>query len=84
MGRTAQSSRAQIIFVLLFHFKRQEGHDARIQQRPLKGSVDGKNISFHVATRVPLDYKGTVDGDTMKGSMTGKGKTGDWAATRAK
>jgi hypothetical protein len=54
------------------------------QSGPLEGSVDGKNISFHVSTRVPLDYKGTVDGDTMKGTMSGRGKTGDWTATRAK
>jgi hypothetical protein len=54
------------------------------QSGPLEGTVDGNNISFHVATRVPLDYKGTVDGDTMKGTMSGKGKTGDWTTTRAK
>jgi len=53
------------------------------QSGPLEGTVEGKNISFHVSTRVPLDYKGTVDGDTMKGTMSGKGKTGDWTATRA-
>jgi hypothetical protein len=53
------------------------------QSGPLEGTVDGKNISFHVSTRVPLDYKGTVDGDSMKGTMTGNGKTGDWTATRA-
>ena len=54
------------------------------QSGPLAGTVDGNNISFHVSTRVPLDYKGTVDGDNMKGTMTGNGKTGDWTATRAK
>lgn len=54
------------------------------QSGPLEGAVDGKNISFHVATHVPLDYKGTIDGDTMKGTMTGRGKTGNWTATRAK
>ncbi len=53
------------------------------QSGPLQGTVDGNNISFHVATRVPLDYKGTVDGNTMKGTLTGNGKTGDWSATRA-
>ena len=53
------------------------------QSGPLEGTVEGNNISFHVATRVPLDYKGTVDGDSMKGTMTGNGKTGDWTATRA-
>jgi len=54
------------------------------QSGPLEGTVDGKNISFHVRSRVPLDYKGTVDGDAMKGTLTGRGKTGDWTATRAK
>src|SRR6516165_9987421 len=38
------------------------------QSGPLEGTVDGKNISFHVRTRVPVDYTGTVDGDTMKGT----------------
>jgi len=52
------------------------------QSGPLEGTVDGKSISFHVSTRVPLDYKGTLDGDTMKGTMSGKGKTGDWTASR--
>jgi len=54
------------------------------QSGPLEGTVDGNNISFHVATRVPLDYKGTIDGDTMKGTLTGRGKPGDWTAKRAK
>lgn len=54
------------------------------QSGPLAGTVDGNNISFHVSTRVPLDYKGTVGGDNMKGTMAGNGKTGDWTATRAK
>jgi hypothetical protein len=52
------------------------------QSGPLQGTVDGNNISFHVATRVPLDYKGIVDGNTMKGTLSGNGKTGDWSATR--
>jgi len=54
------------------------------QSGPLEGTVDGKNISFHVAARVPLDYKGTVDGDTMNGTLTGRGKTGNWTAARVK
>lgn len=54
------------------------------QSGPLEGTVDGNKIQFHVKTRVPLDYTGTVDGDSMKGTMTGKGKTGDWTATRSK
>jgi len=31
-----------------------------------EGAVDGKNSQFHVKIGVPLDYTGTVDGDTMK------------------
>ena len=54
------------------------------QSGPLEGTVDGNTIKFHVKTRVPLDYTGTVDGDTMKGTMTGRGKTGNWTATRTK
>ena len=54
------------------------------QSGPLEGTVDGNNIQFHVRTRVPLDYTGTVDGDTMKGTMSGHGKAGNWTAERAK
>jgi len=54
------------------------------QSGPLEGTVDGNNIQFHVKTRVPLDYTGTVDGDTMKGTMSGHGKAGNWTAARAK
>lgn len=54
------------------------------QSGPLAGTVDGNSIKFHVSTRVPLDYTGTADGDTMKGTMTGRGKTGNWTATRRK
>jgi len=50
----------------------------------LYGTVDGNNIKFHVAAGIPLDYTGTVDGDSMSGTMSGRGKTGDWKATRAK
>lgn len=43
----------------------------------------GNNIQFHVKTRVPLDYTGTVDGNTMKGTMSARGKTGNWTGARA-
>jgi len=55
-----------------------------LQSGPLEGTVTGNAITFHVATRRPLDYTGTVDGDAMKGTLSGAGKTGDWTATRAK
>jgi hypothetical protein len=54
------------------------------QSGKLEGTLDGKKIQFHVKTRVPLDYTGTVERDSMKGTMSGRGKTGDWTATRAK
>lgn len=54
------------------------------QSGPLRGTVEGSSISFHVATHVPLDYKGTIDGDSMRGTLSGNGKTGNWTAVRAK
>jgi len=54
------------------------------QSGSLEGLVDGNKITFHVNTRVSLDYKGTVDGDRMKGTMTAKGKSGEWTATHEK
>jgi hypothetical protein len=54
------------------------------QSGTLEGSVLGNKISFHVNARIPLDYKGTVDGDKMNGTLTTHGKSGDWIATREK
>ena len=54
------------------------------QSGTIDGSVDGKNVKFHVMARIPLDYTGTADGDSMKGTMSGRGQQGDWTATRSK
>jgi len=54
------------------------------QSGTIDGAVDGNNIKFHVTARAGIDYTGTVDGDTMKGTLAARGKTGDWTATRAK
>ena len=54
------------------------------QSGTIEGSIEGNSIKFHVNARIALDYTGTVDGDSMKGTLTGRGKTGDWTATRAK
>jgi hypothetical protein len=54
------------------------------QSGKLDGAVTGNTIKFHVDAKMPLDYAGTVDGDNMKGSLTGEGKTGDFSATRSK
>jgi hypothetical protein len=54
------------------------------QSGTVDGTVDGKNIKFHVTARIPLDYTGTVDGDSMKGTMSGRGQQGDFTGTRSK
>ncbi len=54
------------------------------QSGTLDGTVAGNKVAFHVEARIPLDYTGTADGDTMKGTFSGGGRTGDWTATRAK
>jgi hypothetical protein len=54
------------------------------QSGSLEGLVDGNKITFHVNARISLDYRGMVDGDRMKGTMTAKGKSGEWTATRGK
>ena len=54
------------------------------QSGTIDGIVDGNNITFHVTARAGIDYVGTVDGDTMKGTLSARGKSGDWTATRAK
>jgi hypothetical protein len=54
------------------------------QSGTIDGTVDGKNVKFHVTARIPLDYTGTVDGDSMKGTMSGRGQQGDFIATRSK
>ena len=54
------------------------------QSGTIDGTLDGNNIKFHVTAGIPLDYTGTVDGDSMSGTMAGRGKTGNWKATRAK
>ena len=54
------------------------------QSGEIEGTLTGNAIQFHVKAHVPLDYTGTVDKDAMKGTVTGKGKTGNWTAVRAK
>jgi len=48
----------------------------------ITGTVTGNNIKFHVKARIPIDYTGVADGQSMKGTLVGHGKTGDWVATR--
>ena len=43
------------------------------QSGKIDGTVDGNNIKFHVTAGIPLDYTGTVEGDSMSGTMSGRG-----------
>jgi hypothetical protein len=47
---------------------------------PLTGSMEGNNVSFSVTGgRMPLTFKGTLDGDKMSGTMQ---QGTPWTATR--
>ena len=55
---------------------------------PLEGSVTGNKISFTVKRDTPngtftLEYNGTVDGDSMKGTVHSEQFDGTWTAKRA-
>ena len=58
---------------------------------PLEGSIKGNDINFSVKRTTPrgdmvLQYKGTVDGDSMKGTFEAGGGnfTGEWTAKKGK
>ena len=54
---------------------------------PLEGTVKGKNISFTVKRAdedQAIEYRGTVNGDIMKGSLKAAGQWHDWTARRLK
>lgn len=60
-------------------------------EAPLEGSIKGNDISFTVKRTTPrgemvLQYKGTVDGDSMKGTFEAGGGNfnGDWTAKKGK
>jgi hypothetical protein len=57
-------------------------------EAPLEGSVDGNKISFTVTRETPngtftIEYNGTVEGDSMKGTMHSQMFDGQWSAKRA-
>jgi hypothetical protein len=54
---------------------------------PVTGTINGNDIDFTVAISTPngnfnLEYKGTVDGDSMKGTMQVMGNTVNWTAKK--
>lgn len=61
---------------------------ARGGDAPVTGSVTGNNIAFTVTRSTPngdfkIDYTGTVDGDSMKGTFTVMGNTVNWTAKKS-
>jgi hypothetical protein len=54
---------------------------------PVTGTINGNDIAFSVAISTPngnmnLDYKGTVNGDSMSGTMQVMGNTINWTAKK--
>lgn len=58
-------------------------------EAPVTGKVSGKNITFSITRETPrgtmtTEYKGTVEGDSMKGTMTMRDREVEWTAKKAK
>jgi hypothetical protein len=57
------------------------------RQWPVTGTVEGKAVKFSSKRETPrgeitIEYTGTVEGDTMKGTMQMGPMTRDWTAKR--
>ena len=57
-------------------------------EAPVTGSVTGNNIAFSVTRTTPngdmkIDYSGTVDGASMKGTLSVMGNTINWTAKKS-
>ena len=57
------------------------------QSGGVEGTIEGKHIVFHTKTRSVLTFRGTVDGDSMKGNYGIHGPRinmhGEWEARRS-
>src|SRR5277367_1827290 len=58
-------------------------------ESPVEGTVDGNKIHFVIHRTTPngerlLEYNGTVDGDSMKGTAKFGENEREWTATRSK
>jgi hypothetical protein len=58
-------------------------------ESPVEGKVDGNKIHFIIHRQTPngerlLEYTGTVDGDSMKGTAKFGENEREWTATRSK
>jgi len=57
-------------------------------EAPLEGSVAGSKINFTIKRETPngsftIEYTGTVDGDSIKGTSHSERFDGEWSAKRA-
>lgn len=58
-------------------------------ESPLDGKVEGNKVHFTIHRQTPngerlMEYSGTVDGDSMKGTLKMGENERDWSATRSK
>ena len=53
------------------------------QSGAVSGTVTGKQVDFTTKTRAPIHFRGTVDGDSMQGTLEARGKSGTFTATRS-
>ncbi len=52
------------------------------QSGSVSGTVTGKQVDFTTKTHAPIHFRGTVDGDSMQGTLEARGKSGTFTATR--
>jgi hypothetical protein len=48
----------------------------------IEGTIEGHHIVFHTKTRQVLNFRGHVEGDTIKGTWGTRGIPGEWEARR--
>ena len=58
-------------------------------ETPIEGTVDGNKISFTIERDTPngkftMTYNGTVDGDSMKGTVKVRDNEREWSAKKQK
>jgi hypothetical protein len=52
------------------------------QSGGIEGTIEDQHIVFHTKTRQVLNFRGHVEGDTIKGTWGTRGIAGEWEARR--
>lgn len=52
------------------------------QSGGIQGTIEGNHIVFHTKTRQVLNFRGRVEGDSIKGTWGTRGIPGTWEARR--